>query len=103
MGIWTLAKKDLRLLIRDPRALIILLAMPLLLILVLGISLGDGFGRSPDQQLRVSVLFQDEGVPRFFDRPAMVREAAAICTINPALGQGPSNAQAALVLAELNS
>src|SRR5437764_582446 len=36
MVIWTLARKDLRLLVRDPRALIILVAMPLIFILVLG-------------------------------------------------------------------
>jgi predicted Na+-dependent transporter len=43
MVIWTLAKKDMRLLARDPRAMIILLAMPLIFILVLGVSLGDNF------------------------------------------------------------
>ena len=47
MVIWTLAKKDLRLLVRDPRAMIILLAMPLVFILVLGISLGENFGQKP--------------------------------------------------------
>src|SRR5262245_8562434 len=54
MPIWTLAKKDLRLLVRDPRALMILLAMPFLFILVLGISLGEGFGKKPLEGLRVS-------------------------------------------------
>ena len=44
MRIWILAKKDLRLLIRDPRAVVVLLAMPFIFILVLGISLGEGFG-----------------------------------------------------------
>ena len=47
MVIWTLAKKDLRLLVRDARAMIILLAMPLIFILVLGISLGENFGQKP--------------------------------------------------------
>src|SRR5204863_224539 len=37
---WTLAKKDLRSLLRDPKAAVILLVMPLLFILVLGVSLG---------------------------------------------------------------
>ncbi|MBM3995107.1 MAG: ABC transporter permease [Planctomycetes bacterium] len=64
MVIWTLAKKDLRLLLRDPRALIILLAMPLIFILVLGMSLGDNFGKSPGSGLRVTVLNLDEGIPR---------------------------------------
>src|SRR3954468_9713381 len=74
MVIWTLARKDLRLLVRDPRALVILLAMPLIFILVLGVSLGEGFGQKPAERLRVSVLNLDEGVPRAFDRPAMIRE-----------------------------
>jgi ABC-2 type transport system permease protein len=77
MVIWTIAWKDLRLLFRDARALIILLAMPLFFILVLGVSLGEGFGRKAAEGLRISVLNLDEGVPRFFDRPAIVREAAA--------------------------
>src|SRR5262245_49229206 len=63
MAIWTLAKKDLRLLLRDPRALVILLAMPLIFILVLGVSLGEGFGQKRDDRLRVSVVDLDEGLP----------------------------------------
>lgn len=88
MVIWTLAKKDLRLLVRDARAMIILLAMPLIFILVLGVSLGDNFGKSPASGLRVTVLIEDEGVPRFFDRPAMMREiiGGLACTPNPASG-----------------
>ena len=64
MVIWTLAKKDLRLLVRDPRAMIILLAMPLIFILVLGVSLGDNFGKSPASGLKISVLDLDQGVRR---------------------------------------
>jgi ABC-type Na+ efflux pump permease subunit len=61
--IWTLAKKELRLLLRDPKAAIILLAMPFLFILVLGMSLGEGFGQKPDNRLRVSLVDQDQGLP----------------------------------------
>jgi len=61
MVIWTLAKKDLRLLLRDARAMIILLAMPLIFILVLGVSLGENFGQKPAAGLRVSVVDEDEG------------------------------------------
>src|SRR5262245_13593194 len=61
MVTWTLAKKDLRLLLRDRRALIILLAMPFLFILVLGMSLGEGFGQKPDDRLRISVVDLDRG------------------------------------------
>ena len=83
MAIWTLAKKDLRLLLRDPRALIILLAMPLIFILVLGVSLGENFGKKSAEGLRVTVLLEDAGVPRYFDRPAMLREGLAWLTMSP--------------------
>jgi ABC-type Na+ efflux pump permease subunit len=59
---WILAKKDLRLLLRDRRAVVILLAMPLIFILVLGLSLGEGFGQKPDDRLRVSILDEDQGL-----------------------------------------
>jgi ABC-type multidrug transport system permease subunit len=54
MVIWTLAKKDLRLLLGDRRAVIILLAMPILFILVLGIALGK-------DQLRITIVDLDKG------------------------------------------
>ena len=60
---WALAKKDLRLLLRDPRAVVVLLAMPLIFILVLGVSLGEGFGQKPDDRLRVSIVDLDTGFP----------------------------------------
>ncbi len=60
MLVWTLAKKDLRLLLRDPRAVVVLLAMPLIFILVLGVSLGEGFGQKPDDRLRISVVDLDQ-------------------------------------------
>ncbi len=60
---WLLAKKDLRLLARDPRAVVVLLAMPLIFILVLGLSLGEGFGEKPDDRLRVSIVHLDQGYP----------------------------------------
>src|ERR1700740_1269553 len=60
--IWTLAKKDLRLLLRDRRAVVILLAMPFIFILVLGLSLGEGFGQKPDDRLRISLVDLDEGI-----------------------------------------
>lgn len=73
MAVGTLAGKDLRLLLRDPRAAVILLLMPLLFILVLGFSLGEGFFEKPDDRLRVSIVNLDEGLPDdpgpFPDRP----------------------------------
>lgn len=69
--IWTLAKKDLRLLLRDRRAVVILLAMPFIFILVLGLSLGEGFGQKPDDRLRVSIVDLDQGI----SNPEMIRVA----------------------------
>jgi ABC-type Na+ efflux pump permease subunit len=63
MPILTLAAKDLRLLLRDPRSAVILLVTPLLLILVLGLALGEGFGEKPDERLRVSIVNLDGGLP----------------------------------------
>ncbi|MBM3980739.1 MAG: ABC transporter permease [Planctomycetes bacterium] len=62
MPILTLAAKDLRLLLRDPRSAVILLLTPLLLILVLGLALGEGFGEKPDERLRISVVNLDKGL-----------------------------------------
>src|SRR5437588_4882265 len=71
---WTIAKKEWRLLLRDPRAGLILLAMPFVFILVLGLSLGEGFGQKPDDRLRVSLVDRDEG----YRPPALViRETVA--------------------------
>ncbi|HEX3997322.1 MAG TPA: ABC transporter permease [Pirellulales bacterium] len=61
MAIWTLARKDFRVVWRDRRALIVLMGMPLLLILVLGLSLGEGFGQKPDDRLRISIVDLDRG------------------------------------------
>jgi len=78
MVIWTLAKKDLRLLLRDPRALVILLGMPLIFILVLGVSLGEGFGQKPDDRLPVLLVDQDQGFK--------LRAAMAWLTVTPGGG-----------------
>jgi len=75
MATWTLAKKDLRLLLRDPRALVILLGMPFIFILVLGISLGEGFGQKPDDRLPVPLVDQDHGFK--------LRAALAWCAVTP--------------------
>ena len=61
MAIWTLASKDLRLLLRDRRAALLLLALPLLFILVLGLLLGESFGQKPDDRVRVSLVDLDSG------------------------------------------
>ncbi|HEY7424645.1 MAG TPA: ABC transporter permease [Gemmataceae bacterium] len=62
MGIvWTLVKKELRLVLRDPVALILLFVLPLLFILVFGLFVGEGFGQKPDNHLRISIVDLDEG------------------------------------------
>src|SRR6187549_1206127 len=57
--IWSLAKKELRLLLRDPLAVGVLVGMPLLFILVLGLLLGESFGQKPDDTLRITVVNLD--------------------------------------------
>src|SRR4051812_26366827 len=64
MPAWTIAAKDLRLLVRDPRAAVILLLMPVVLILVLGLSIGEAFGRKPDDRIRMTVVNLDVVHPR---------------------------------------
>ena len=88
-AIGTLARKDLRLLLRDPRAVLILLAMPLIFILVLGVSLGEGFGQKPAERLRVSVCVLDQGPPRFFDRASILREQLGRFAATPIAGNTP--------------
>jgi ABC-type multidrug transport system permease subunit len=61
MAFWVLARKELRVLLRDRLAVGLLLGMPLLFILVLGQVLGEGFGQKPDDRLRVSLVDLDEG------------------------------------------
>jgi ABC-type Na+ efflux pump permease subunit len=63
MAVLTLAAKDLRLLLRDARSAVILFVTPLVLILVLGLALGEGFGEKPDERLRISVVNLDRGLP----------------------------------------
>jgi ABC-type multidrug transport system permease subunit len=75
--IWILAKKELRLLLRDPRAAVLLLGMPLLFILILGLLLGEGFGQNPDRRLRVSLVDLDEGLPPAYFTESYVKESAA--------------------------
>lgn len=61
MAIWSLAKKEFRLLLRDWRAALILVAMPLLFILVLGLLLGESFGQKPDDRIRIVIVDLDRG------------------------------------------
>jgi ABC-2 type transport system permease protein len=73
-AIWILAKKDLSLLVRDRRAALLLLVMPLIFILVLGMALGESFGQKPDDRLRITLVDEDKG---FLDPVAARVEAVA--------------------------
>ena len=75
-----IAAKDFRLLRRDARSAVILLLMPLVLIVVLGLSLGDAFGRKADDQLQLSVVIEDAGLPpaEMFKRPGSDNPMGAI-------------------------
>jgi len=97
MPTWILALKDLRLLIRDPKAAIILVAMPFIFILVLGLSLGEGFGQKPDDRLRISLVDLDQGYV-----PAKVREGLAWFVAAPPVAS-VGNVLAASQLSEANS
>lgn len=59
--VWTLVKKELRLVLRDPVSLILLFVLPLLFILVFGLFVGEGFGQKPDKRLRIMFLDLDGG------------------------------------------
>jgi ABC-type Na+ efflux pump permease subunit len=61
MRIWTLAKKEIRVLLRDRMAAIVLLGLPIVFILVLGLLLGESFGQKSDERVRISVVDLDEG------------------------------------------
>lgn len=55
------ARKDLTLMVRDRRSLVLLLAMPAFFISVLGALLGEGFGAKADDRVRVSIVDLDRG------------------------------------------
>src|SRR5260370_4020328 len=82
MVIWSLAKKELRLLLRDRLAAILLLGMPFLSILLLGLLLGEGFWEKPDERRRVSLVDLDQG-----DLPGDTREALGWLASTPGQGQ----------------
>src|SRR3954447_15836054 len=80
-AVWTIASKEVRLLARDPKAALILLAMPFIFIVVVGLSLGEGFVQKPDDRLRVTVVALDQG---FIEPDSRIREGLAFITLPPA-------------------
>lgn len=83
---WTLARKDLALLLRDRRSALLLLVMPIIFILVLGMALGETFGQKPDERLRITVVDLDAGM---IDQQAAITEAAAWMRCVPIPGAWP--------------
>lgn len=67
MNVWRITRKDLLLLWRDRRALIMLITMPLVFIAIIGLSTGQMLGwRNRNEQLRIVVINQDrdeQGAP----------------------------------------
>jgi ABC-2 type transport system permease protein len=60
MSAWEITRKDLKLLLRDRRALVLLLVLPLSFITILGLSTGQLLGwRDENQLLKIAIL--DEG------------------------------------------
>jgi ABC-type multidrug transport system permease subunit len=89
--VWTIAAKEVRLLARDPKAGLILLAMPFVFIMVVCLSVGEGFGQKPDDRLRVSIVDLDQG---YTDPDSLAREWVAwLCLptqgVSPPLGFPP--------------
>jgi ABC-2 type transport system permease protein len=57
MNIWNIAAKDLLLLVRDRRALVVLVALPLVFIAIIGMSTGKMLGwRNRNEMLRIAVV-----------------------------------------------
>ncbi len=59
--IWYVAKKDLLLTFKDRNSLFFMLAMPIVLITVMGLALGDAFGSSGPIGVTVAISNQDSG------------------------------------------
>jgi ABC-type Na+ efflux pump permease subunit len=90
---WPIAKKELRLLLRDRLSAAILLLMPLLIILALGLLTGEGFGQKPDNRLRISLVDEDLG----YVDPVEVRDALAWFQVTPNAGFNAIPVQAGTV------
>lgn len=58
---WIIAKKEMKLLLRDLRALVILLALPLVFMTIIGFSVGEFLGaRSDNAEVRVGVFNESQ-------------------------------------------
>lgn len=78
MNFWKIAKKDIRLLLRDRRALLVLVALPLTFITILGFSAGQLFSqKEKGKKYRLGVVNED-GTKLSEDLLDEVRKIAAL-------------------------
>jgi len=61
MKILIIAKKEMKLLLRDKLTSVLLFVLPFGMILILGLLLGEGFGQKNDDLMRISILNLDQG------------------------------------------
>lgn len=68
MNIWNIAAKDLLLLVRDRRALVVLIALPLVFIAIIGMSTGKMLGwRNRNETLRIAIVDKSALAPESGD------------------------------------
>src|SRR5580698_3326584 len=82
MKSWEITKKDIRLLVRDVRALFVLLVLPLVFITIIGLTMGKLFGwRNTNQILRIGVVnaiaYDQIGSPGWDDEDDSTKSATA--------------------------
>lgn len=64
MAAWDITRKDLRLLARDKRALVLLILLPLMFIAILGMSTGQFLTKDEEQRkLKIAVVDEDQTEP----------------------------------------
>src|SRR5580704_356038 len=85
MKSWEITKKDIRLLVRDVRALFVLLVLPLVFITIIGLTMGKLFGwRNTNQILRIgvvnSIAYDQIGGPGWDDDDESAKAGASMNT-----------------------
>ena len=97
MKAWVITKKDLRLLVRDRRALAVLLFLPLIFITIIGLTTGKLLGwQSRNQRLRIAVVDEvayDQIGSREFNRDDDQGNAPDSSATSPADGASPADSE----------
>lgn len=81
MKSWEITKKDIRLLVRDARAVFVLLVLPMVFITIIGLTMGKLFGwRNTNQILKIgvvnSIAYDEIGGPKWDDDDSDAKPAA---------------------------